>query len=128
MSILATTLINGPRHVIMHFALSLNEETNAVLIDPLALDQPSPKLVIEDVLFNFAGFDAKIFFPSDVAEGTMTWVLPEGGANYADFRPFGGFKDRSGINGDGKLLLTTYGLTEGDIGTMIIRARKATHL
>jgi hypothetical protein len=123
--IVTTVLLDGPRHAILHFEISTNEETAAVLIDPTTLTPPCSKLVVEDVLFDFAGFDAKMFFPSDVAEGIMTWVLPEGGANYADFRPFGGFKDRSGINGDGKLKLTTYGIDGGDIGTMIVRVRKA---
>ncbi len=123
--ILTTVLLDGPRHVIMHFEIRNNEETGATLIDPATLTPPCRKLVVEDVLWGFAGFDAKMYFPSDVAEGVMTWVLPEGGANYADFRPLQGFKDRSGINGDGRLLFTTFGLVDGDIGTMIVRARKS---
>lgn len=122
--IVATTLIDGPRHAVLHFALSTNEEVGSVLIDPATLTPPSSKLTVEEILFDFAGLDAQLSFNSDVVEGILTWVLPEGGANYIDFRSFGGFKDRSGINGDGVLRLTTFGLDDGDIGTMIVKVRK----
>jgi hypothetical protein len=131
MSVIRTKLLDGPRHAIFHFAIDGTEQdemTDYVLIDPKDDITPAAyKLVVEDVLYNFAGFDAKIHFDSDVVEGIMTWVLPQGSDSYVDFRSFGGFKDRSGINGDGKLKLTTKGLgmDEGDMGSMIVRVRKS---
>jgi len=128
MSVVRTKLLDGPRHAIFHFAIE-NEVTNLVdyvLIDPKTDITPTAyKLVVEDVLFHFAGFDAKIRFDSDLVEGIMTWVLPKGSDAYVDFRSFGGFKDRSGINGDGKLMLTTSDLEAGKMGSMIVRVRKS---
>ena len=128
MSVVRTKLLDGPRHAIFHFAIE-NEVADLedyVLIDPAVDITPTAyKLVVEDVLHAFVGFDAKIHFDSDVVEGIMTWVLPTGLNEYVDFRMMGGFKDRSGIDGNGKLMLTTSGLQPGEMGSLILRVRKS---
>jgi len=128
MSVIRTTLLDGPRHAIFHFAIDdeVSDLEDYVLIDPQVDISPIAKrLVVEDITYSWQGFDAKIRFTSDLVEGIMTWVLPQETGTYIDFRSFGGFKDRSGYNGDGKLLLTTYGLGADMRGSMIIRVRKS---
>ncbi len=126
MSMTVTKLLDGPRHSIFHYAIESEvADSTFILIDPQADIFPtSYKLTVEELKYDWMGFDAKIHFDSDLVGGTMTWVLPQLTHGGVDFRPFGGFKDRSGINGDGKLRLTTYGLTAMGRGTLIVRVRK----
>lgn len=125
-----TVLLDGPRHSIIHFYLkgggADGELTDYELLDPTVdLDPPSDRLVIEHVLYDFAGFDATLEFDSGLPDSTMIWVLPEGSNNSVDFMPVGGFADRSGLDGTGKLLISTIGLTETtDQGSIILKLRK----
>lgn len=123
-----TKLLDGPRHAIFHFYMTgdLGELADTVLIDPQVDITPTCKrMSIEEILYDFAGFDAIIEFDSGLMQDNLIWVLPEGSSNHVDFRCFGGFYDRSGVDGTGKLLITTSGFTtSGDQGSMIIKLRK----
>ena len=128
-----TTLLDGPRHFIMQVFLQGSgvgdDLENFVLLDPVAdlgLTTDS-RFSIEEVLFNFAGFDATLSFDTGLLTKNMIWVLPEGAANYIDFRPFGGFKDRAADGGDGtgKILISTLGLSSAnDFGSLLLKIRK----
>lgn len=126
-----TTLLDGPRHAIVQVYLqsdgSGNELEDHVLLDPvndfgLTSDQ---RFSVEEILFNFTGFDATIQFDTGVITKNVIWVLPEGASNYVDFRPFGGFKDRSELDGTGKLQMNTLGFTSvNSFGSMVLKIRK----
>lgn len=124
-----TTLLDSDGHVILHAYMRSNgsELEQAELVDPATMTPPCDHLSVEEVLYDFAGFDARIEFGSGLVEQTMIWVLPEGsGSGYRNFKPFGGFTDRSGLDGTGKLLITTTGFTAADVdqGSLIIKLKK----
>lgn len=130
-----TKLLEGPRHVILHVYLKSDgissDLKKEVLLDPHSDDlltplAKGPSLVVEDIVYDFAGFDASLQFDSGLINDNYIWVLPEGSSEKVDFKPFGGFKDRSGKDGTGKLTITTFGLLSiGDQGSMIIKLRIA---
>ena len=134
-TVAVTKLLEGPRHVVLHVYFKsdgISSDLNKVtLIDPHSDDliKPllkGPGLVVEEIVYDFAGFDASLQFDSGLINDNYIWVLPEGSSERVDFRPFGGFKDRSGKDGTGKLTITTFGLLSiGDQGSMIVKLRLA---
>ena len=134
-TVAVTKLLEGPRHVILHLYFKsdgISGDLNKfVLIDPHSDDlikqlDSKPSFVVEEIVYDFAGFDASLQFDSGLINDNYIWVLPEGSSERVDFRPFGGFKDRSGTDGSGKLTITTFGLLSiGDQGSMILKLRLA---
>ena len=127
--LVTTTLLDGQEHVILHVYMRSDgaELVDTILLDPTDLNPPCKRLAVEQILYDFAGFDARIEFDSGLVEQTLIWVLPEGsGSGYRDFKPFGNFVDRSGLDGLGNLLITTTGFTAVGIdqGSMILRVKK----
>ena len=126
-----TTLLDGPRHTILQIYLENDgfsgELANEVLYDinkDVDFDK-KVKLTVEELLFHFAGFDATLSFDTGLITKQSIWVLPEGAANHVDFRPFGGFKDRTGLDGTGQLLMNTIGFTNTNArGSILIKLRK----
>jgi len=125
------TLLSGPRHVILAVYLKsdgitgdLEQET---LVDPV-MDlglKAGARLTLECLVHNFSGFDACIEFESGLVNNNFKWVLSEGTSDEIDFAPFGGLIDDSGLDGTGKLQITTTGLTAStDQGSILIKARK----
>jgi len=102
--------------------------TDEVLIDPVA-DLgilASSKIVIEEITYNFAGFDARIEFDNGLVDDNMIWVLPEFGDNHLDFNPWGGLKDFPGLDGSGAIQITTSGFTAAtDQGSLLIMVRNS---
>ena len=95
-----------------------------VIFDPVVdLDlPPSNRFAIEEITYTFAGFTARVEF--DYLTGdNMLWVLTENGDNYVDFTPWGGLKDRAAQDGNGKIKITTTGLSDGDQGSVIMTVR-----
>lgn len=129
-SVNITPLLDGPRHVIIQVYLANDgysgELSNEVLYKICPETDPTvSRLTVEEVLFHFAGFDAKLTFDTGQVDKSVIWVLPEGAANHVDFRPFGGFKDRSGLDGTGTLLISTNGFTNNNAqGSVLIKLRK----
>ena len=127
-----TKLLEGPRHVILQAYIEHDgfsqELKDFVLYDGnTETDQKkvTVRLTVEEILFHFAGFDATLSFDSGLVDKKNIWVLPEGAANHVDFRPFGGFKDRSELDGTGILLINTNGFTDSNAkGSLIIKLRK----
>ncbi|MCK5642797.1 MAG: hypothetical protein KAJ19_18455 [Gammaproteobacteria bacterium] len=101
------------------------ELIDEVLIDPVA-DlglKSSARLAIEMMAFNLAGFAARVEFDSGLPEDKMIWVLPEQSNGYVDFNPWGGLGDKSGLDGTGKIQLTTTGFGDGDQGSILLMVR-----
>lgn len=124
-----TQIHDGPRNAVFHVAIEgdgSGELTDAVLVDPTTFDPPlpaSPSLVVERLQYDLSGFRAKLEFDY-LASDTFLWAMSEGTYADADFCAFGGLKDRSATDGDGKILLTTTGLGAGDIGVIVLSVRK----
>lgn len=97
-----------------------------VIVDPVA-DYGLPattRLTLLRVDYNLAGFDSIIEFDTGVPDPNWKWVLVEGANNPVDFQPYGGIKDDSGVNGTGKILLTTSGFNSTqDFGSILMQIR-----
>lgn len=124
-----TTLLDGDEHVIVHVYMRSDgqELVQEKLVDPATMTPPCDRLSVQEVMYDFAGFDARLEFGSGLVDQTMIWVLPEGsGSGYRNYKPFGGFNDRSGLDGTGELLITTTGFTAADVdqGSLIIKLKK----
>jgi hypothetical protein len=132
-TVAVTKMMEGSRHIVLHAYLKSDGVSSDLkrftLIDPHSDDlckkmESLPAFVIEEVVYDFAGFDASLQFDSGLINDNYIWVLPEGSSEHVDFRPFGGFADRSGLDGTGKLMITTFGLLSiGDQGSLIIKIR-----
>src|SRR5882757_8830026 len=81
------------------------------IIDPvidLGFSKGTPTLAVVELWFEFIGFNVRLEY------GGLTqypiWVMPSSASdNNICFSEFGGLKDRSGIDGNGKLQITTTG-------------------
>ncbi len=132
-TVAVTKVMDGPRHVVLHVYFKSdglsNDLNKHVLIDPHSDDlqyprNKKPAFVVEQILYDLAGFDASLQFDSGLINDNYIWVLPEGSRTSIDFRDFGGFADRSGKDGTGKLTISTFGLLSiGDQGSMLIKLR-----
>lgn len=128
-----TKIMEGERHAVFHISIASDgargELTDALLIDPAVDLSPAlnakPSLTIEHLWYDLSGFDARLEFDYMLSD-TPVWTLSAGNGVHMDFTPFGGLKDRSNVlDGTGKLMITTNGLTAaGDNGTIIIKVRK----
>ena len=136
MSVKITKIMDGPKNVIVQVYISSDgvELNNEVLYDPKAEaglgtggGAGIPRFVLEQVVYSFAGFDATIGFYNAPPEDSLMWVLPEGAPSNFDFRPFGGLKDRSAMDGTAQLVMSTSRLADGqDIfnGSLMLLLRK----
>ena len=122
-----TKILEG-RHNQFHIYIASDGQSgeldDEVLIDPVAdLGFTSAKRMrLEHITYTLSGFSARIEFDKGL-EDPMIWVL-EAGTNFVDFRKFGGLKDRSDIDGTGKLKITTTGFSDsGDQGSLVIQVK-----
>lgn len=126
-----TKITDGNRSATFHVFIEgdgSGELSDLVIIDPETSFDESiegvPTLTIERLWHVFSGFSAKLEF--DYLTGdTPAWVMPDGSAGSKfDFYKFEGIKDRSAVDGQGKIKITTVGLGLGDFGSFMIRVRK----
>lgn len=128
-TVVKTTLVEGPKKIVVHFYLESDgtgELTDFVLFDP-ANDLNPPiadaKMTVTQVWHSLAWFDMLLKF-GEISSDSK-WVVARDGANYHDFRYFGGLKDRSAIDPSGKLLITTRDFaTQGAFGTLVVEFKK----
>ncbi len=124
------TILSGPRNLVLAIYLKSDgvsgELTNHVIFDPATINRPpSYRMVLEKIVHNFAGFDANVSFNSGGANPNWKWVLSEGTNHPVDFGAFGGLRDDSGQDGNGKLQLTTTGFTSSsDQGSILLHMIK----
>lgn len=127
-TVLVTTLLNGPRHVVLHVYIKgdgLGEADAITIADPEDFGMSGDKrfFTIETIQSSLSGFYVQLKFEY-LVDGTFIWVIPEFDAD-KDFTRYGGLKDRSNVlDGTGKVLLSTVGLDEGDEGSFVIKLRK----
>src|SRR3990167_10655267 len=92
-----TTIMDGQRTAIYHIYLLNEGDTidliNTILIEPDQMSPVAERLVLEEIEYNFAGFDAKLNFDNGTVDGSFVWVLGEGNPS-PNFCRFGGLKDR----------------------------------
>lgn len=126
-------LENGPRNIIIAVFLKSDGATgeleDVTLVDPVALGLPvTTRFGLRYIDYNLAGFDATIQFASGGVVPNYQWQLVEGANNPADFDWCGGLWDNSGIDGTGKLQISTVGFTSTtDSGSILIKLIKPTN-
>lgn len=97
------------------------------IMDPTSTPNPpkpaKPFATIEAIWFDLDGFNMRLDY-DDVVD-PPAWTISQGAGNYVDFSGMGGIDDRSGLDGTGKLLLSTFGLdAAAKQGTLLIKIRK----
>lgn len=123
-------LLDGPSKAVISIYLHADgasgELSNEVLIDPrLDLVPSCSKITVEEILFSFSGFQAVIAYGQNLITTNQLFTLPDRTA-MVDFKPFGGFADLTGLDGNGKLVLFTTGFNVADNrGSLIIKLRKS---
>ena len=123
-------LLGGSKNLIYHVYIQSDgasgDVVDYVLIDPSTEGDMGDhtNFTIEDVTSSLNGFAAKVYFEF-LVDHTLIWVLSAGG-NYADFKKYGGLKDRGEpADATGRVLLSTMGLADpGDEGSFVISLRK----
>ncbi len=120
-----TPILGGPNKLQLHVYIkgdgASGDLVNFELIDPAdyGMTGTARFLSLEHVQSSFAGFYATLKFDY-LMNGTFVWVLPEFDA-CQDFSKVGSLKDRSNpLDGTGKVLLSTVGLTDGE-GSFVIQ-------
>jgi len=101
-------------HIYLRSDGSTGDLDGETIIDPtvdLGLNSDA-RMSVENIIYSLFGFQGRIEFDTGVVEDKMMWLMH--GTDTVDFRPLGDLKDRSGLDGTGKLLLTTTGLTSTD--------------
>ena len=113
-------------HIFFESDGASGELTDYILVDPvvdLGLTS-SDRLAIEMITYNFTGFDSRVEFDTGLVDDKMIWVLPANGDNHICFKPWGGLKDQSGLDGTGKLQITTNGFASaGSQGSILLMVR-----
>lgn len=124
-------LADGPRNAIYHVTIvgdGSGDLDDEIIIDPAADFDPTgeaiPALNIQRLHYDLSGFSAWLEFDY-LATDTPVWSMSSDGGGMAFFDYFGGLTDRSGMDGTGKLKMSTNGLDAGDRGTIIIEAKKS---
>jgi hypothetical protein len=120
----------GPSKLIVQVVMEGDGEgelTNYSLLDPTSDFNPNlesyTQVSLLQVWYSGVWFDVVIGF--NALNPTKSWVLARDVSNYHDFRYFGGLKDTSGVEHDGKLLLSTSGFdVPGSVGSLVIELRK----
>lgn len=131
MAVVITKILDGSRNAVFHVTITgdaLGDLVDATLIDPAdSFDPamaPQPALSIDALWYDLNGFSAALEFDY-LTSNTPVWSMSEGQPAQLDFCCIGGLSDRSNpADGLGKLKISTSGLSVGDIGTIIIKARK----
>lgn len=126
MAITTRTIIDGPRHAVIHVHIVADgtpaDFTDSVIVDVSALDPVPTKCAIETLEYNITGFQAVLEF--DATTDDIAWHL-DSGADYKDFRDYGGIIDPASAGSTGDILISTVGIdAAGDEGTLVIKVRK----
>jgi len=124
------TELEAERHVIVRVYVkgdgSSPDLSGVTIVDPTQLLNPlpaKPVFTIEEIWFDLDGFGVRLDF--DDLEDHPAWTLSKQSSDYICFVSMGGIVDRSGLDGTGKLLLSTIGLdTATKQGSLLIKLRK----
>lgn len=115
-------IMDGPSHVVLHVFIQSDgisaDLDNYVLLDPnTELDPVMPQrrdLTVKQIWSELSIFSARLAF--NATTPWPFWTLAPGGEVNKDWRFFGGIRDNSdspyGLDSDGKLLLSTEGLSD----------------
>lgn len=97
---------------------------DAVIIDPSAdLSPPAPAMKIDKIQYSLIEFNCRLEFEYTTGD-VLAWPIGKGSGS-SDFGWFGGMADRATqMGGSGKLKISTYGLGEGKVGSLIIAVTK----
>lgn len=128
------TIINeGPTKLIVQLLIESDgtsgELTDYSILDPTVDFTPNlsadTQLTITQMWYNCVWFDVAIQFNA-LNPQTVWTISRDPGDSYMDFRYFGGLKDRSITDHDGKVLISTSGLADvsKSVGTIVIEFKK----
>ena len=129
-TVTTTKIYTGDRLAIFHVYLGSDGQsadlTDEVIIDPvvdLGLDTKA-RMGIEHMIFGLStGLAVRVEFDTGLVDDKMIWVLTEH-VSFVDFRPISSLRDKSGLDGTGKLQITTTGLSVANTqGSMTIQVR-----
>jgi hypothetical protein len=131
MAVAITKILDGSRNAVFHVFITGDgggDLSDEILIDPATSFDPrmgaKPSMSIDALWYDLSGFTAKLEYDY-LASDTPVWSMSESQPGHVDFSCFGGIADRSNpLDGLGKLKITTTGLGVGDVGTIVIKARK----
>lgn len=129
-TVAVTKHMDGARFVVLHVFIKSDgispDLIGVPILDPANLTPSQarkPYATIEAIWSDLDGFNTRLDFDSLV--DPPAWTLSQGRGNHVDFSDIGGIADRSGADGTGKLLLSTFGLdAAAKQGTLIIKLRK----
>ena len=126
--VIPTVIVDGPSKAVVHYYVESDgiegELSRVTLLDPQEdFYRPVDKVSIEEIWVSFTGFHALLEF--NALEPVPVWVLVPDASPEICFEEFGGLKDRSTAQSDGKLLMTTTDFAgAGNKGTFVIVFKK----
>lgn len=121
--VVVTTQLDGSRRTILHVTLRSDGASGDISNYEIADPGDDYVFVLEKIQSSFVGFSGSLKFEY-LINGTFVWPIPEFDS-VQDFRPEGGLMDRSNVlDGTGKVLLSTEGFGDDDVGSFTITLRK----
>ncbi len=122
-------ILDGSRFLILAIYLKSDgtgELDGEVIVDPADYAMADgQRLRLVEVDYSFSGFDGVLEFDTGESEPNFKWVLSESANMAVDFCKWGNLIDDSGLDGTGKLLLSTTGFTSSsDQGSILLKLRK----
>jgi hypothetical protein len=123
-----TKLVQGSHVVVLHVYLkgdgAAAELSGQVLLDPVDIGGESvPSFTVEEITHSLEdGMSACLEYETGLGENQPIWVLSQQDSICFDV----GIADRSGVDGTGKLLVSTKGMNSvgGKQGSVVIRLRR----
>lgn len=127
--ILQNVIVDGPRHAVVHVTIVSDGsgELNLTKIidsknDIYPKGQPTQSTITQ-IWWGQSYFDAALYRNDTVP--VLIWAMPVGSDSHVDFRSFGGIKVPVDMDGNGDILLTTFGFTPStSVGTYVIELKK----
>lgn len=123
-------IVDGLRSAVVRFVIQgdttgPNDLNNQLILDTrediFPIGVPT-QTTVQRIWWNFNGFEGYIMKQDTVPP--IIWAMNPGSGNKMDFRAFGGIKAEQTLDGNGDILLTTKGLTDTSVGTLVIELTK----
>ncbi len=124
------TILSGTKDLVLAIYIKSDggdgDFDQEVLVDPADYGvEKGRRLRLVKVDYSFSGFDGVLEFDAGESEPNFKWVLSESSNMAVNFNDWGNLIDDSGMDGTGKLLLSTVGLTSStDQGSILLHLRK----
>lgn len=119
MAATTSTLMDGPKNVVVQLAYDGASDESAVLkVDVSGLSPAPDEVRIDQIWYSTSGLAAQILW--DATTDVRAWVCPADDNGYVDFDVMGGLQNISGSGKTGDIRVTTTGASAATDSYVIV--------